>query len=212
MDVGAGDSTPVVFLLSPARCDGQRAKVVMNPNASFDLATRLRSTEGAPLGDVFSFLSGLYFRGKFEYARAFTAPERQESAIRIITTDRGLMSPSDRVTLDDLHAFSRVDLAGGDPRYLVPLTRDIDALVRTMPAEASVVLLGSIATGKYVDALVAVFGARLLFPAEFVGRGDMSRGGLLLRHARAGTPLTYIPVSGATRHGKRPPKLDTLTR
>jgi len=33
----------------------------------------------------------------------------------------------------------------------------------------------------YVGALAAAFGDRLRFPVEFVGRGDMSRGGLLLR-------------------------------
>jgi hypothetical protein len=70
-----------------------------------------------------------------------------------------------------------------------------------------VVLLGSIATGKYTSALLEVFGRRLLFPAAFVGRGDMSRGGLLLRAARSGEELSYIPVAGATLHGPRPPKL-----
>jgi hypothetical protein len=70
-----------------------------------------------------------------------------------------------------------------------------------------VVLLGSIASKKYVAVLGAVFGDRLLFPSDFVGRGDMSRGGLLLRAARAGAELAYEPVLGAQRHGKRPPRL-----
>ena len=72
------------------------------------------------------------------------------------------------------------------------------------------VLLGSIATGKYVDVLRHVLGPRLRFPTEFVGRGDMSRGGLMLRSAKAGTPLEYVPVRGAVLHGKRPPKLGQL--
>ena len=200
-----------LFLLSPARCDGQRAKMLMNPSATFDLAVRLRTDDGAPLGEVFSFLSGLYFRGKLAYANAFTPPNRHRSWIKIITTDRGLCSPSERVTRDDLEAFSCVDIAAGDERYLGPLQRDVKRLARTFPDDASIVLLGSIATGKYVDILMSVFGERLLFPVEFVGRGDMSRGGLLLRHAREGVPLTYVPVSGAVRHGKRPPKLPKLT-
>jgi hypothetical protein len=201
-----------VFLLSPARCDGRRAKALMNPTASFDLAQRVRSDEGAPLGEVFAFLSALYFRGKIEYARALTPPSQHQSCIRVITTNRGLCSPLDRVTRDDLVGFSSVDIANGDARYLEPLQRDAEDLARTLPAHAPVVLLGSIATGKYVDTLLAIFGKRLLFPLDFVGRGDMSRGGLMLRHARAGTPLTYVPVIGAIRRGSRPPKLEKLPR
>lgn len=202
----------IVFLLSPARCDGPRARMVMNPTASFDLAERLRSAAGAPLGEVFSFLSGLYFRGKLEYARALTSARRHETHIRIITTNRGLRPPYEHVTRDDLIAFGDVDIARGDDRYLVPLRRDAEDIAQTLPPTAGVVLLGSIATGKYVDTLLDIFGERLLFPAEFVGRGDMSRGGLLLRHARAGTPLEYVPVAGAIRRGKRPPKLEPVRR
>jgi hypothetical protein len=202
----------IVYLLSPARCDGARARMLLNPTATFDLALKLRSTEGAPLGDIFSFLSGLYFRGKLEYARAHTSARQQRSRIKIITSNRGLRSALDAVTHDDLATFSDVDIAGGDPRYLAPLERDVERLARTLPDSTNVVLLGSIATGKYVDTLLEKFGERLLFPAEFVGRGDMSRGGLLLRHARARTSLAYTPVIGAVRHGKRPPKLDPVAR
>ena len=205
-------SDPITFLLSPARCDGPRARVLMNPAASFDLAQTLRSHDGAPLGDVFSFLSGLYFRGKLEYARALTPTNGHRSRIKVITSNRGLRSLEERVTRDDLVAFSAVDIADGDAQYLAPLKRDAERLARTLPAAAHVVLLGSIATGKYVDTLLALFGERLLFPAAFVGRGDMSRGGLLLRHARAGTPLSYLPVMGAVRRGKRPPRLEMLPR
>lgn len=199
------------FLLSPARCDGPRARTLMNPTATFDLAQRIRQPEGAPLGEVFSFLSGLYFRGKLEYARALTPSRRHESRIRIISTNRGLLAPGVHITRGDLTAFGDVDIARGDERYLVPLRRDAEAIART-GRTSGVVLLGSIATGKYVDTLLDIFGDRLLFPAEFVGRGDMSRGGLLLRHARAGSPLDYIPVLGAVRRGKRPPKLEPVRR
>ena len=186
--------------------------MLMNPVASFALARELRSAKGAPLGGVFTFLSGLYFRGKLAYAEAFTPVGHRRSRIKIITTDRGLRSPYERVSRDDLVAFSCVDIAQGDDRYVVPLRRDTERLARTLPAKACVVLLGSIATGKYVDTLLSVFGERLLFPAEFVGRGDMSRGGLMLRHVRDGMPLTSTPVVGAVRHGKRPPKLEKLPR
>jgi hypothetical protein len=190
-----------IFLLSPARCDGKRAKVLLNPRATFPLAMRLREAEGAPIGEVFAFLSGLYFRGKLAYAGAFGARSSY-----VITTDRGLVNPNARVTRADLEAFACVDLAEAGEDFLVPLTRDADRIARESPNDP-VVLLGSIATKKYVDPLLRVFGERLLFPGDFVGRGDMSRGGLLLRHVDSGEQLSYTPVATAVRHGKRPPKL-----
>jgi hypothetical protein len=198
-----------IYLLSPARSDGKRAQMLLNPRASFPLAVQLREPEGAEIGEVFSFLSGLYFRGKLTYANAF-ALRSQPQSILVITADRGLITPETRVTRDDLQQFSGVDIAVGDDRYLMPLTRDVASLDATAPRDADIVLLGSIATGKYVDILVSVFGSRLVFPSEFVGRGDMSRGGLLLRAARAGQELQYSPVEGAVRRGKRPPKLEPV--
>jgi hypothetical protein len=199
-----------VFLLSPARCDGERARVLLNPDATFALAERLRSEDGVPLGEVFSFLSGLYFRGKLAYARAFGRRPRQQPCSLVITTDRGLMDPDAHVRRSDLLAFAKVDIAAGNRAYLDPLERDVEALARAAGPSARVILLGSIATGKYVDTLVDAFGKRLLFPSDFVGRGDMSRGGLLLRTVREGVELEYEPVVGAVRHGKRPPKLERI--
>jgi hypothetical protein len=199
-----------IFLLSPASTGGERAKLLFNPAASFSLATRLREPEGASLGDTFSFLSGLYFRGKLTYARAFARPSGQAPGILVITPNRGLASPDLPVTLRTLRSFARVDIATQDARYRRPLVRDAKRLAGEIGSDCDVVLLGSIATGKYVDSLLTVFGDRLCFPAEFVGRGDMSRGGLLLRHARAGQELTYISVAGATRHGVRPAKLEKI--
>jgi hypothetical protein len=69
-----------------------------------------------------------------------------------------------------------------------------------------VVLLGSVASAKYVDVLEPIFGERLLFPREFVGHGDMARGGMLLQRAESGVELTYIPVSHPTRLGLKPTK------
>ena len=197
-----------VFLLSPARCDGRRAEILLNPSASFDLAQRLRGLEGAPLGEVFSFLSGLYFRGKLAYARAYGRRSRKQPSVFVITTDRGLMLPEAHVRRDDLVAFSAVDIAGGDERYLAPLRLDAERLAGEISRTSLVVLLGSIATGKYSDTLTQVFGERLVFPTDFVGRGDMSRGGLMLRCVAEQRELTYQPVLGAVRHGQRPPKLE----
>lgn len=201
-----------VFLLSPARCDGKRAKLLLNPHAAFELAQRLRTDRGAPLGEVFSFLSGLYFRGKLAYATAFARRAGEATALFVITTDRGFVSPDTHVRRNDLLSFSTVDIATGDERYLGPLRRDATRLAAEVDADTRVVLLGSIATGKYVDALTEVFGDRLVFPSEFVGRGDMSRGGLLLRCAGENRELVYQSVIGAVRHGKRPAKLERLNR
>jgi hypothetical protein len=124
----------------------------------------------------------------------------------VITPTRGLVDPDTLLTLDDMREFAEVNIATQSARFIAPLTRDAEALAatsRTAPA----ILLGSIATDKYVGTLASAFGERLRFPEEFVGRGDMSRGGLLLRSVRESAELTYIPVSGATRRGARPPKL-----
>ena len=191
-----------LFLLSPAYAGGLRAQMIMSERAQFDLARRLRSDDPPSLGEVFTFLSGLYFRGKLAYAKAFS------SAAFVITPNRGLLPVDVPIGIDELRAFGQVDIDEDDPRYRKPLVRDVKKLVRSLPADTQVVLLGSIASGKYVDVLLEHFGERLLFPGDFVGRGDMSRGGLLLRCAVDGRELNYIPVAGAVRKGKRPPKLE----
>jgi hypothetical protein len=201
-----------VFVLSPARCDGRRAQALLNPAAEFPLAVELRQPEGAKLGDAFSFLSGLYFRGKLTYARAFAAVAGIAAPIRIITTDRGLVIPEYRVRPEDLDDFARVDLGAAGEEFERPLVRDADRLAADLPHDTLVVLLGSIATNKYCGPLLRIFGDRLVFPGEFVGRGDMSRGGLMLRCARDGREMEYIPVSTAVRHGKRPPKLPKIPK
>lgn len=194
-----------IFLLSPAFCGGQRAKLLFNPAASFPLAVRLRAG-GVPIGELFAFLSGLYFRGKLAYARAFARAPRGAPGLLVITPTRGLVDPEILLTLDDMREFAQVNIATLSASFTGPLARDAQSLASTSHA-APVILLGSIATDKYVGTLSAAFGERLRFPEEFVGRGDMSRGGLLLRSVRESTELTYIPVSGAARHGARPPKL-----
>jgi hypothetical protein len=196
-----------IFLLSPARLDGARARLLFNPGAAFPLARALGTRGGASLSEVFSFLSGLYFRGKHAYAQMFGRASPAVAAVHIITTSRGLLSPDTRVTRTELEQFAQIDLSAGDARFRDPLLRDAERLRAGLDDAAEVVLLGSIATGKYVDPLLTVFGTRLLFPQTFVGRGDMSRGGILLRSARAEHELAYIPVAGAVRHGRRPPRL-----
>ncbi|HYU52155.1 MAG TPA: hypothetical protein VEK37_04395, partial [Gemmatimonadaceae bacterium] len=173
-----------IFLLSPASCGGKRAALLFNDRAEFDIAKRVRSEEGAPLGEVFSFLSGLYFRGKITYARMFeNPPPRRASGVHIITPTDGLCSPYVIVTLKDLERFATVPIEAEESRYRWPLERDAKKLAEKIGPKCDVVLLGSVATGKYVDVLQPIFGDRLLFPQEFVGHGDMARGGILLQRA-----------------------------
>jgi hypothetical protein len=196
-----------VFVLSPASCGGERARLLFNPQARFPLALALRTRPGVPLGEVFSFLSGLYFRGKLAYARAFTRPPLGLPGVAVITTSHGLMLPETPVDITRLTRFASVPIATDEARYRRPLVRHAAALAEAVGPRCEVVLLGSIATGKYVDVLRDVFGPRLVFPRAFVGRGDMSRGGLMLRCVDAAAELEYVPVDGAVRHGARPPRL-----
>jgi hypothetical protein len=168
----------------------------------------VRRPPGAPLGEVFSFLSGLYFRGKLAYAEAFATPPPGRPGVYVITPSEGLRPHDEPTDLARLRRFARVDIDTDDARYHRPLRCDARALAEVLDAAGEVVLLGSVATAKYLDPLADAFGDRLRFPAEFVGRGDMSRGGLLLRCVRTGRELRYVPVAGAARRGPRPARLE----
>lgn len=201
-----------MFLLSPARLSGERASLLFSPQAKFPLARQLQSQEGALLGDVYSFLSALYFRGKRAYTEAFgKAPDGMGAGL-VITPAEGLRFLHEPVTLSRLERWAEQDIDARNRRFVEPLVAHAQAIDRALGHSARIVLLGSIASDKYVRPLTEVFGERLLFPSEFVGRGDMSRGGLLLRAAHAGEELAYAPVSGAPRHGPRPPRLSRLPR
>ncbi len=204
-----------VFLLSPARLDGARGKLLFEPATLFPVARALRTREGCTIGEVFRFVSGLYFRGKLAYGTAFARPPASApwlgSGALVITQNRGLVPAETRVCLEHIEAFASTDISVSEPAFRKPFERDA-RLLREAVGEGEVVLLGSIASAKYVDVLVDVFGERLLFPKDFVGRGDMSRGGLLLRATAAKQELDYAAVKGAVRHGTRPPKLTPRRR
>ena len=178
----------------------------MNERASFDLAVKLRQ-EGAPLGEVYSFVSGLYFRGKMAYVNAFAAAPPGVPCSVVITPGFGLIPPETVVTIEQLRAIAAVPINLDDPRYRMPLERDARILNEAAGPGCQFVLLGSVATQKYMEPLLKIFGERLVFPVDFAGRGDMSRGGLMLRCAHSGVELTYAPAAVAKRHGPRPPKL-----
>ena len=198
-----------IFLLSPANASGVRAQLLMRDGATFALAQRLQR-QGLPLGEVFSFVSGLYFRGKLAYASAFAAPPERVPGALVITAGGGLIPPERLVNREELALISSVPVDASEPRYRIPLERDARIVAAHLNHDCEVVLLGSIATPKYVEPLLAIFGEKLVFPAEFAGRGDMSRGGLMLRCVREGVELNYVSILSGERHGCRPPKLPKL--
>src|SRR5215471_11310633 len=115
-----------VFLLSPANCSGRRARMVLSERAQFDLAVRLRSGDGVTIGEVFAFVSGLYFKGKLAYALEFARPPEPGatlagSGVLVITPTAGLRPAETAVTADAIRTFGSVDIAAGDPRYRHPL-------------------------------------------------------------------------------------------
>jgi predicted kinase len=193
-----------LFFLSPAHLGKERGKLLFREGASFELARRLRTPEGAPLGEVFSFVSGLYFRGKLAYAQTFGKAPSGVSPALVISPVEGLRFAHEPVTLERLRGWGSVDIHEDDARFTEPLLAHVRALDRALGARTRFVLLGSVATSKYLAPLGSVLGERLLFPSELLGRGDMSRGSLLLRAARAGHELEYEPVLGV-RRGTRPP-------
>jgi len=179
--------------------------------ASFDLALKLK--EGAAsIGEIYSFISGLYFRGKLAYAEAFPAAPQGIPAALVIVPGVGLVPPETPVTMEQLRAIAEVPVDEANETYRETLLRAARLLDQYAGPACVHVLLGSIASGKYIRPLLQVFSERLVFPADFVGRGDMSRGGLMLRCAYSRNELTYVPVAGAQRHGARPPKLEQWRR
>jgi hypothetical protein len=184
-----------VFLLSPASLSGLRAKQLMSPRANFDAAQLYRSPEGVPIALAFAFMSALYFRGKITYALHFAEP----SNIFVIAPGFGLVSPDWPINEERMKVLSRTPVDVRKRNYRKPLERDARTLAARVGPDTQVILLGSVATGKYVDVLLPAFGERLLFPAIFAGLGDMSRGGLLLRAVRANRELDYTSLSAPRR-------------
>ena len=197
-----------IFLLSPAKAGGPRYSVLTREQADFDLARRLRGG-AATIGEVYSFISGLYFRGKMMYAETFraAAPDGLPASL-VIVPGAGLVPPETIIDIGQLRAIAEIPVAEDNPEFRDPLTTSAKLLDEHAGRHCAYVLLGSVASAKYTSPLLEIFGERLLFPADFVGRGDMSRGGLMLRQARAGVELPYIPVLGAPLRGARPPRLE----
>jgi hypothetical protein len=190
-----------IFFLSPARCGGKRAAILTRPEANFELAEQVR-IGAASLGEVFAFCSGLYFRAKLAYARHYARPSEGVAGVQVITPSRGLIAPETLIGSSELSEFASIPVDPKEPRFTGPLKQSIKAMAAFGVSE--IVLLGSVATGKYTDTLLPLLGERLLFPTDFAGRGDMSRGALLLRSVAANRELSYAPVAGAWPSRFRP--------
>ena len=188
---------PNVFVLSPAKLSGTRAQQLTSPRAQFASALRYRSDDGVMIGEAFAFMSALYFRGKITYALHFADPT--PDGVFIIAPGFGLVPCDWRITEERMKVMSKTDVDVRVRKYRKPLERDAAALANALGADAEVVLLGSVASGKYVDILLPLLGHRLRFPAAFAGMGDMARGGLLLRAVRANRELEYTTLD-APRH------------
>jgi hypothetical protein len=197
-----------IFFLSPAHSGGKRAAMLIKTGATFELA-RLLQIRAARLGDVFAFCSGLYFRGKLAYARHFAQPPEGISGVQVITPSQGLVAAETLIGIRDLVEFARVRVGTKEPLFTGPLEQSIHAMSAFDSSE--IILLGSVATGKYTDTLLPILGERLLFPASFAGRGDMSRGALLLRSMAANQELNYAPVSRACPRALRASTLHNRT-
>jgi hypothetical protein len=198
-----------VFLLSPANCNGVRAGWILRRNARSDIAKRLRDPAGVPLAELYSFLSALYFRGKLTYARAFANPPLSTAGVMIITPTAGLMPDGATVGLSTLRGFSRVPINVKNRRYRTAFLRGLRQLARDVGPDCEVILLGSIATGKYLDLVQQVFADQLRVPAEFIGLGDMSRGALLLQSVKEQRELNYISVATVPKRGRLSATLET---
>lgn len=200
-----------VFLLSPANTSGERGRLLLRENAASELALRLQQGT-ATISEVYTFISSLYFRGKVAYSRAFALPPEGVEPAMVITPGEGLLPLDTPLSRDRLHTMAGVPIDEENAVFRDALTRDAITLRDNSCVGCEYVLLGSIASEKYVTPLVEVFGERLVFPGDFVGRGDMSRGGLMLRAAESGIALSYIAVKGAVRRGQRPARLPKKTR
>jgi hypothetical protein len=175
--------------------NGLRARQLMSPRATFEAAQLYRTADGVPIGLAYAFMSALYFRGKITYALHFGGVDNTF----VIAPGHGLVPPTWCITAERMKILQRVPVDARKRNYRKPLERDARALAENLHDDAQVILLGSVASGKYVDILWPIFGDRLRFPTAFAGLGDMSRGGLLLRAARANRELAYTTLE-APRH------------
>src|SRR5260370_28213666 len=94
-----------VFLLSPANTGGLRGAMLMRDDLQFDLGKRLHGGV-ATIGEVYAFISGLYFRGKIAYASAFPSPPGGVPASLLIVPGARLVPPARCLSIERPRAIS----------------------------------------------------------------------------------------------------------
>ena len=200
----------------PTAAAGARQQV-LSPQAAF--AARRGScarAQGAPLGDVFTFVSGLYFRGKLAYARRFASPPEPRIRRRLGRArhhaERRAPQPETPVTRRRAARLRRRRRRSRPTRATGGRSSGARARwLREIGADCEVVLLGSIASPKYVDVLLDDLRRAPAVPDRFrrPRRHEPRRPAAAQARARASSS-TYAPMAGAVRHGARPPKLPPL--
>jgi hypothetical protein len=200
---GETPSAPNIFLLSPADASGRRGQMLLSQKSQFELAHRLR-TKGITLGEAYSFMSSLYFRGKLAYATAFASQIHNLLSIQIITPSRGLLPPRTTLSLADFLDLGVERILEKNPRYRDPLERDLRKLSESLGEDGKVIFLGSLGTKRYIPLLKEILGHRILVPRDFLGMGNMRRGAVLLRCVREHCQLTYVTLASAEELMRKP--------
>jgi len=190
-----------ILLLSPANVSGTRARQMISPRAMSAAGLAYRSPGGVTIANAFTFMSALYFRGKHAYARAFaTEDPRIGTTAFVIAPGFGLVPLDWRLDQERMKKLARTKIDVRSRSYTMSLQKSCRELEARLAPDDTVVLLGSVASGKYVDVLEPVFGGRLRFPRIFAGMGDMKRGSVMLKAAASGVALEYVDLSHR-RHG-----------
>src|SRR5262245_13421578 len=105
-----------IFLLSPARIGGARSAMLLREQAEFDVAVRLRQGR-ASIGEVYAFISGLYFRGKLAYVEAFGDVREGVPPAVVMVPGFGLVPPGAVLNTEQLVSTGRVEVDEGNEAF-----------------------------------------------------------------------------------------------
>lgn len=178
-----------LFLLSPANLGGERARLLTSAQARFPAAARYRQG-GLTIGEAFAWISSLYFRAKLHYARRFGSLATG-SAVLVIAPGFGLVPEDWPLSSDRWRRLRRVPVDPRRPAFRRPLATACDELRQRLSADDRIVFLGGLSAERYLSVLGPALGPHLLIPRDFVSRGQMQRGSLLLRAIRDDEELVY---------------------
>jgi hypothetical protein len=101
--------------------------MLMREQAEFDLALRLRNGTAA-IGEIYAFISGLYFRGKLAYTGVFGAAPSGVPPAMVIVPGMGLVPPGTILSYDQLQSIANVPVDADNPAYREPFLRDVALL------------------------------------------------------------------------------------